>query len=95
LVPVAQEGIEHTPENAGSTGLLPEGGAKSGGLGAREALRDADLHVWRDACPVVLSHDIQAGILAMVRTARGVVDCHGELDTGSWVTSLTAATCEG
>ena len=53
----------------------------------------------RDETPsslaLTLPEAIRAGILAMVKAAGGTVDCKGELDTGSLVTSLTAATCEG
>ena len=92
---MADDELKSFQETTGRTGLLQEGGQKSGALGAREALLEADLAGWLDACPVALSDDIKAGILAMVRTVGGMVDCKGEPDTGSLVTSLTAATCEG
>ena len=66
-----------------------------GDTSADSSPSDPDLAGWLDACPVGLSDDVKAGILAMVRTAGGMVDCEGELDSGSLVTSLTAARCEG
>ena len=63
---VAEEGLEHSPDSSGNTGFSPEGGAKSGAPGAREALLEADLAGWLDACPVDLDETLRKAVLAMV-----------------------------
>ena len=67
---VAEEGLEPSPENTGKTGLMQEGGAKSGALGAREALFDADLAGWLDACPVPLDDGTKASIRRTIAAAN-------------------------
>lgn len=66
---VAEEGLEHSPDSSGNTGFSPEGGAKSGALGVREALLEADLAGWLDTCPVALDDHAKTGILAMLQAA--------------------------
>ncbi len=68
---VAGAGLERTQETQGNTGFLQEGGAKSGALGAREALLEADLAGWLDACPVALDGEIRRGILAAISDPEG------------------------
>lgn len=43
---------------------------------------DPDLAGWLEACPVALSDETAAGILAMVKTARTKPDCQGERHPG-------------
>jgi hypothetical protein len=66
---VAGAGLEQPQENTGNTGFSREGGAKSGALGAREALLDADLARWVDACPVPLDDETKASISGMIAAA--------------------------
>lgn len=66
---VGPEGFERTQETQGKTGVLKEGGARSGALRARPALLDADLGSWLDACPLALSQSTRAGILGVIRAA--------------------------
>ena len=66
---MAGTGLELPPENAGKTGVLDQGGAESGALGAREAPLDADLAAVVDAWPA-LPDAIKAGILAMIRSGN-------------------------
>ncbi len=64
------EGLESSPEkNTEEPGFLQEGGAKSGALGVRAALLEADLARWVDACPVPLDDETKASISGMIAAA--------------------------
>jgi integrase len=63
-------GNELSGFSQGSAGVLVSGGAESGALW-RDSDLAAHLAQWLDGCPVALSDETKAGILAMVRTASG------------------------
>ena len=52
----------------GNTGYAPQGGAESGALSAEPDSGGA-LADWLEACPVALSDETKAGILALVNLA--------------------------
>jgi hypothetical protein len=54
----------------GNTGVLEQGGAKSGALSGDSHIGGA-LAEWLDACPVALDDETAAAILAMVNVAGG------------------------
>jgi len=67
-------GLEPIEKSSENPGVPSQGGAKSGALGAREALQDGpqdpDLQAVVDAWPD-LPEALKTGILAMVRAAGG------------------------
>lgn len=66
---MGDEGLEPPPPNTGNTAIRPEGGAKSGALGAREAPTDDPELAEVVAAWPTLPEGVKAGILAAVRAA--------------------------
>ena len=61
-------GLEHPAKSSGFQGVLPEGGAESGAVGARMALSDPDLMAVANAWPT-LPEAMRQSIVAMVKVA--------------------------
>lgn len=66
---VAEEGLEPTSHSTGNTIDPPQGGAKSGALGAQNGPLDPDLAAIVKAWPT-LPEPIKAGIVAMIGAAK-------------------------
>ena len=67
---MAGTGLELSQESTGNSSIASQSGAESGALGAQNGPFDADLGELAEAWPN-LPKALRAGILAMVRAARG------------------------